>query len=87
MEIYPFSEEDPGLQTSKSNLITNENAAWEYQLIVRDLELDNAPGEDELNPLGAEGWELIDLFVHANMLYCYFKAAEVDFYARLKRVG
>lgn len=74
MEQYPdihhHSEEEAESDPNSSAKI---KPSWEYQLFVRDLELDNAPDEDELNPLGAEGWELVGIFVHANMLYCYFK--------------
>lgn len=73
MEINPFKEENPGSMPSSPIVYSSDDPTWEYKLFVRDLELDNAPGEDELNPLGAAGWEMVALFVHANMLYCYFK--------------
>ena len=63
MEIHPLFDHNSG----------EDKPSWEYRLFVRDLELDNAPDEEELDPLGAEGWEMVGIFVHANMLYCYFK--------------
>jgi hypothetical protein len=74
MDLTPFPDQQPGETPQPTPMVyVNENPSWEYKLFVRDLELDNAPGEDEINPLGAEGWELVGIFVHANMLYCYFK--------------
>ena len=73
MEANPFFEKVPEEIPSFSTSNTNAVHVWEYKLFIRDLELDNTPGADELNPLGSEGWELVTMFVHANMLYCYFK--------------
>ena len=73
MQINPFPDQQPEEKPSTPIVYLNENPAWEYKLFIRDLELDNAPGEEEINPLGAEGWELVGIFVHANMLYCYLK--------------
>lgn len=73
MQMNPFPEQEPPEKPQSPIVYVGENPAWEYKLFIRDLELDNAPDEEEINPYGADGWELVGLFVHANMLYCYFK--------------
>lgn len=65
----PGSTEEPPIPV----VYTNSVQAWEYKLFIRDLETDNAPDEDELNPLGAQGWELVGMFLHTGMLYFYFR--------------
>jgi hypothetical protein len=73
METNPFSDPQSVEQPPTPMVYLDENPSWEYKLFIRDLELDNAPAEDEINPLGAQGWEMVGILVHANMLYCYFK--------------
>jgi hypothetical protein len=41
--------------------------------LVRDLTKEKAPAEDELNTLGAEGWELAGLFTDTPFVYFYFR--------------
>ena len=46
---------------------------WEYKHLIRDLVRDSAPGEAELNALGADGWELAGTFTHGSEAHLYFK--------------
>jgi hypothetical protein len=50
-----------------------EKTTWEYKQLVRNLAKENAPGEDELNALGADGWELAGIFTDSPFVYFYFK--------------
>jgi len=46
---------------------------WEYKQIIRDLENEKPLDEEELNPLGEEGWELTGVAQHPPQTYFYFK--------------
>jgi hypothetical protein len=46
---------------------------WEYKHLVRALKTDGPLEEDELNTLGAEGWELAGAFVERGQLHVYLK--------------
>ncbi len=46
---------------------------WEYKHLARDLTKEAAPGEAELNALGAKGWELVGGFAYASEAHFYFK--------------
>jgi hypothetical protein len=73
MQINPFIDREPEKNPQTPMVYLEEKPNWEYRLITRDLEQDKPPGEDEMNPLGAEGWELSGFIVHDSVLYCYFK--------------
>jgi len=46
---------------------------WEYKYLVRNP-VDEPPiGEEELNALGAEGWELAAVFAGPGSVHFYFK--------------
>ena len=51
----------------------SENTVWQYKQITRKLSESNMPNEDELNQLGKDGWELVSVLNHADVLYFYFK--------------
>jgi hypothetical protein len=46
---------------------------WEYKQLVRNLASEPALTEDELNALGAGGWELAGVFSDSPAAYYYFK--------------
>jgi hypothetical protein len=46
--------------------------SWEYRHVVRELTV-GAPGEAELDALGAEGWELAAAFTWGDAAHLYFK--------------
>lgn len=47
--------------------------SWEYKHVVRELARDGAPGEAELDALGAEGWELAAAITQGGSAHLYFK--------------
>jgi hypothetical protein len=46
---------------------------WEYKQLARNLAQGAAPTEEELNDLGADGWELTGVLADSPMVYFYFK--------------
>lgn len=46
---------------------------WQYKQLVRNLSKQDAPGENELNALGKDGWELTAIFTDSPLVYFYFK--------------
>jgi hypothetical protein len=50
-----------------------EKPVWEYKQLVRNLAQEKTPTEDELNALGADGWELVGIFTATPFVYFYFK--------------
>ena len=44
---------------------------WEYRRIVRNLRTEDPPTEQELDVLGADGWEMTGLFSDSPFLYLY----------------
>ena len=50
-----------------------EPLRWEYKLVVHSLEEGKALNEEELNALGAEGWELAGIIFAPPTAYHYFK--------------
>lgn len=51
----------------------SEQSVWEYKQIVRNLAKEQALTEDDLNELGADGWELTGVFSDSPFVYFYFK--------------
>lgn len=49
--------------------------AWEYRHLSRDMSTDGPLTEDELNALGAEGWELTATLPAGTVIHFYFKRA------------
>jgi hypothetical protein len=47
--------------------------AWEYKEVIRSLEKETPLNEDELNKLGADGWEMTGIVEHPPLVYFYFK--------------
>jgi hypothetical protein len=48
-------------------------SVWEYKQLIRNLRTEQAPSQDELNALGADGWELAGVFADLPFVYFYFK--------------
>ena len=48
-----------------------DKTEWEYKVIACDVA--NALGEEELNALGKEGWELAGVMTHDEAAHFYFK--------------
>ena len=50
-----------------------ETLQWEYRCIARNARDQSPPSEQELNALGAEGWELAGIANLPGEIYLYFK--------------
>jgi hypothetical protein len=50
-----------------------ESLQWEYRRIARNPRDHGPPSEQELNALGAEGWELAGIANLPGEIYFYFK--------------
>ncbi len=46
---------------------------WEYKHVLRKLSEGAPPSEEQLNSLGAEGWELVGVAAEAGATHFYFK--------------
>jgi hypothetical protein len=46
---------------------------WEYKEVVRTLETETLPTEQELDRLGADGWELAGVANEGPRVHLYFK--------------
>jgi hypothetical protein len=53
-----------------------EDTTWEYKRLSRDLAHEDPPTEEEMNGLGAEGWELAGVVN---------RPAKTDFYLKRPR--
>ena len=50
-----------------------EDTAWEYKRLSHDLAQEEMPIEEEMNALGREGWELVNVVSHPDGVHSYFK--------------
>jgi len=46
---------------------------WEYKEVVRSLKTETLPTEQELDRLGADGWELAGVANEGRRVHLYFK--------------
>jgi hypothetical protein len=49
------------------------DTTWEYKLFSRDLTHEHLPTEEEMNSLGAEGWELAGVVSQPDKVHFYLK--------------
>jgi hypothetical protein len=54
----------------------SEPTTWSYKRVIRNLAKENALDEEELNRLGAEGWELTGILSDSPFVYFYLKRLE-----------
>lgn len=64
---------DPTTPVQPPIVYVSDNSGWEYKQLVRNLAKEDAPSENELNALGADGWELTGIFTDSPFVYFYFK--------------
>ena len=50
-----------------------ESLKWEYKQIVRNLKKEGTLSDEELNAIGAEGWEMSGIAQQPPLTYFYFK--------------
>ena len=60
---------------------------WEYKRVIRNLAKEEAPTEEELNRLGAEGWELAGVMNDSLLAYFYFKRLSREKRSKGERQG
>lgn len=69
---FPNSPAEPPV-VAPPVIVVRDNLKWEYKRLLRNLAQAEAPAEDELNQLGAEGWELTATIHDSPFIYLYFK--------------
>ena len=68
----PQPPQPPQLQGVATPLVyVRESATWQYKRLLCDEEA--LPGEEQLNRLGAEGWELVTTCRQGGHIIFYFK--------------
>jgi hypothetical protein len=50
-----------------------EKETWEYKVVVRSTADDPPLGQDELNALGSDGWELVGIVTLPSVTQFYLK--------------
>lgn len=70
---FPFPPGDPGPRAAPQPPMVYVAPAWEYKHVERPLGAEAPLREDELNALGAEGWELAAVVPAATTVHFYFK--------------
>ena len=50
-----------------------EDTTWGYKRLSRDLAHEGVPTEEEMNTLGAEGWELAGVVSQSDKAFFYLK--------------
>jgi hypothetical protein len=72
----PFPPFVPGPRAPLQPPMVYVAPVWEYKHLYRAVEGDTPPvSEEELNALGAEGWELSGLIAGPTGVHLYFKRA------------
>jgi hypothetical protein len=72
---FPFPPADPGPRAPLQPPMVYVAPVWEYKHLRRELGADAPLGEDELNALGAQGWELTAVIPTPSAVDIYFKRA------------
>jgi hypothetical protein len=71
---FPQPPQPQQHQVQRPMVYVYETPAWEYKVIVKNPE-DESLSEDELNTLGANGWELAGVVALPTKVQFYFKRA------------
>lgn len=69
----PFPHTDPGPRAPVQPPMVYVSPEWEYRRLERALGAEALPTEEELNALGAEGWELATVITAGDRAWFYFK--------------
>jgi hypothetical protein len=69
--VPPLESEIEGVQPPM--VYIHEDLTWEYKRIRRDLDEQQILDEEELNALGAEGWELVTSVRVGSTVSFYFR--------------
>jgi hypothetical protein len=68
-----FPEQPAVTPLPSMTVFVKDTPVWEYKQVVRDMNSAQALNEDELNALGAEGWEMVGILNATPLTYFYFK--------------
>ena len=71
--IIPPYEPKQSQPVRTPTIYVKQSDKWEYKQIVRDLGKESPPSEEELNALGADGWEMSGVAQQPPLAYFYFK--------------
>ena len=69
--IQPSEPDLEGVQPPM--VYIRKGLTWEYKRITRDLDKEQILDEEELNALGAEGWELVTSVTVGSITNFYFR--------------
>jgi hypothetical protein len=72
---FPLPKPEGTSEAPPPMIYVREQAAWEYRVVSRSLATQAPPEAEELNALGAEGWELAGVLKHKGRASFYFKRA------------
>lgn len=74
MTMSPFfPDPSQSLSVQPPIIYVDAKTVWEHKRLVRNLAKEDAPTEEELNAIGADGWELAGIFSDSPFVYFYFK--------------
>lgn len=71
--IIPPYDPKPSGSLRTPTIYVRESLRWEYKQMIRNMEKESPPNEEELNALGAEGWEMAGVAQQPPLAYFYFK--------------
>lgn len=71
--IIPPYEPKQSQPVRPTTIFVQKSVIWEYKQMIRDLEKQGPPTEEELNALGADGWEMSGVAQQSSLAYFYFK--------------
>lgn len=63
----------PGVGSITPIVYVKDKTIWQYKVLTRNLAKEEAPGAEELNKIGKEGWELAGIVTDHPIVHFYFK--------------
>lgn len=69
----PFPLPEPGPHAPLQPPLVYVAPSWEYRRLTRALAAEALPAEEDLNALGAEGWELAAVITESTRVHFYLK--------------
>ena len=76
---FPRPSETPAVEPSMSPVIyVPQKTVWAYHIVIRDVATEAPMSVEELNELGADGWELVGVITSDSSIIHYFKRLEQE---------
>ena len=69
----PEPEQPQRPRVQQPTVYVYEKQAWEYKVVTRNIADDSVLSEEELNAIGASGWELVGVVTLQSKAQFYFK--------------